>query len=327
MRRMRAHVQLEIVPGATHLFEEPGALELVSQLALRWCTKYLKGPHSDTRSPCWRVVPLPRGIRPRTSRVAGDDACCRPWGRLTRWTEVRLKSATHVVDAALIEFLDEGPSLCARRPCALRIQQTDIAAVQALEIETLEGQFIRLAFRATALPEQLDGLAPSEVDVSEPLRPVRRREMGLPDVRKCSIQALVLTLLLATSTHLAAQTAPDRLETVDLHSRVLVYASVKPSGSPPRTEVNRRGGLRQSPRRVSSWRRPGGPTGTRWPTWSRSKLAIRSGMALALERLPEASPVECSSACSPTACAARRTADRHTASEATSSRPASLWER
>jgi putative phosphoribosyl transferase len=43
MRRMRAPVHLEIVPGATHLFEEPGALELVSQLALRWCTKYLKG--------------------------------------------------------------------------------------------------------------------------------------------------------------------------------------------------------------------------------------------------------------------------------------------
>ena len=43
MRRMRAPVQLEIVPGATHLFEEPGALQLVSQLALKWCTKYLKG--------------------------------------------------------------------------------------------------------------------------------------------------------------------------------------------------------------------------------------------------------------------------------------------
>jgi dienelactone hydrolase len=42
MRRMRAPVELEIVPGATHLFEEPGALELVSQLALRWCAKHLK---------------------------------------------------------------------------------------------------------------------------------------------------------------------------------------------------------------------------------------------------------------------------------------------
>jgi dienelactone hydrolase len=43
MRRMRTQVQLEIVPGATHLFEEPGALELVSQLALRWCNTYLTG--------------------------------------------------------------------------------------------------------------------------------------------------------------------------------------------------------------------------------------------------------------------------------------------
>ena len=42
MRRMRAPVELEIVPGATHLFEETGALTLVAQLALSWCTKYLK---------------------------------------------------------------------------------------------------------------------------------------------------------------------------------------------------------------------------------------------------------------------------------------------
>jgi hypothetical protein len=88
-------------------------------------------------------------------------------GTLTRWRQVRLKSATHLVDAALFEFLDEGQSFCARRPCALRIQQTDVGAVQALEIETLEGQFIRLAFRATVLTEQLDGLAPDEVHLSE----------------------------------------------------------------------------------------------------------------------------------------------------------------
>jgi pimeloyl-ACP methyl ester carboxylesterase len=33
--------RLDIVPGATHLFEEPGALEKVSQLALAWFTQYL----------------------------------------------------------------------------------------------------------------------------------------------------------------------------------------------------------------------------------------------------------------------------------------------
>ena len=42
MRHMSAPVQLEIVPGATHLFEEPGALQLVSQLALQWCARYLR---------------------------------------------------------------------------------------------------------------------------------------------------------------------------------------------------------------------------------------------------------------------------------------------
>jgi putative phosphoribosyl transferase len=34
--RMRCEVKLEIVPGATHLFEEPGALEHVAQLASDW---------------------------------------------------------------------------------------------------------------------------------------------------------------------------------------------------------------------------------------------------------------------------------------------------
>lgn len=41
MRQMRAHVELTIVPGATHLFEERGALEEVSALAAEWCRRYL----------------------------------------------------------------------------------------------------------------------------------------------------------------------------------------------------------------------------------------------------------------------------------------------
>jgi dienelactone hydrolase len=44
MQRMRGPVQLEIVPGATHLFEEPGALEAVSRLARDWCERYLAPP-------------------------------------------------------------------------------------------------------------------------------------------------------------------------------------------------------------------------------------------------------------------------------------------
>jgi putative phosphoribosyl transferase len=36
MRHMRGHVKLAIVPGATHLFEEPGTLERVAALAGEW---------------------------------------------------------------------------------------------------------------------------------------------------------------------------------------------------------------------------------------------------------------------------------------------------
>jgi dienelactone hydrolase len=46
MRRMHAPVSLEIVPGATHLFEEPGTLEEVSRLALAWCQHYLGSSRS-----------------------------------------------------------------------------------------------------------------------------------------------------------------------------------------------------------------------------------------------------------------------------------------
>ena len=43
MSRMRCEVSLEIVPGATHLFEEPGALEEVSRLAGDWFTRRPRG--------------------------------------------------------------------------------------------------------------------------------------------------------------------------------------------------------------------------------------------------------------------------------------------
>jgi len=41
MRRMHAKVTLEIVPGATHLFPEPGALEQVARLARDWFVEQL----------------------------------------------------------------------------------------------------------------------------------------------------------------------------------------------------------------------------------------------------------------------------------------------
>jgi pimeloyl-ACP methyl ester carboxylesterase len=43
MRQMHGHVDLEIVPVATHLFEEPGTLERVCDLAAGWFARYLRG--------------------------------------------------------------------------------------------------------------------------------------------------------------------------------------------------------------------------------------------------------------------------------------------
>lgn len=47
--------QLVIVPGATHLFEEPGALDRVSELALDWFDRYLAGARSPS------AIPAPLG--------------------------------------------------------------------------------------------------------------------------------------------------------------------------------------------------------------------------------------------------------------------------
>ena len=38
---LRCPRQLDIVPGATHLFSEPGALEEVARLAEEWFLRYL----------------------------------------------------------------------------------------------------------------------------------------------------------------------------------------------------------------------------------------------------------------------------------------------
>jgi hypothetical protein len=84
---------------------------------------------------------------------------------VTHIPSVALKSVTLVSGASgpilRITFVN-GVSLCAVRPCVVRVQ-TDDGAEHALEVETADGGFIRLAFRATALPEQLDGIAPGEL--------------------------------------------------------------------------------------------------------------------------------------------------------------------
>jgi putative phosphoribosyl transferase len=48
-RQMRSECKIVIVPGATHLFEERGALEQVAKLATDWFAKYLKAAKGKDR--------------------------------------------------------------------------------------------------------------------------------------------------------------------------------------------------------------------------------------------------------------------------------------
>jgi pimeloyl-ACP methyl ester carboxylesterase len=48
--RLKAEKQLEIVPGATHLFEEPGTLQEVARLAAAWFRRYLGAQRAANRT-------------------------------------------------------------------------------------------------------------------------------------------------------------------------------------------------------------------------------------------------------------------------------------
>jgi len=64
--------------------------------------------------------------------------------------EVRFQDATEPV------------TVLVRRPTVLRLQDTADGAEQGLDIEDAEGACTRVRFRASALPEVLDGMAPGE---------------------------------------------------------------------------------------------------------------------------------------------------------------------
>ena len=65
-------------------------------------------------------------------------------------------------DFVRISFLD-GPCIRVDHPRTIRVEETDRGAERALEIESGANGLFRLAFRAAALPEELDGIAPSEL--------------------------------------------------------------------------------------------------------------------------------------------------------------------
>ncbi|PZR97583.1 MAG: hydrolase [Candidatus Chloroheliales bacterium] len=66
--------RIEIIPGATHLFEEPGKLEQVAQLARDWLTRYLTNDNQPLTTSQPTTSPL-RGA----GGEGGAKGCSRVW--------------------------------------------------------------------------------------------------------------------------------------------------------------------------------------------------------------------------------------------------------
>jgi hypothetical protein len=92
----------------------------------------------------------------------------RPGPELTSHTDWRpLESVTVTRTAgrptAIRVTFQGGPTVRVRAPRTLGVDRRDDGAERALEIDAAEGEFVRIVFRATALPEEVDGIAPAEL--------------------------------------------------------------------------------------------------------------------------------------------------------------------
>jgi putative phosphoribosyl transferase len=59
VERMTCEVQLQIVPGASHLFVEPDALEQVAALAASW---FVRHAHSSARPASGATAEIPDAL-------------------------------------------------------------------------------------------------------------------------------------------------------------------------------------------------------------------------------------------------------------------------
>lgn len=78
--------------------------------------------------------------------------------------------------------LQGGPTVLVRNPRSLGVDRREDGAERGLEIEAARGEFVRIVFRATARPEELDGIAAAEMQPAEPIAVARRRR-GRPGKR------------------------------------------------------------------------------------------------------------------------------------------------
>lgn len=146
-RIMNEVIDAEIV-GTRGRSDAPGMSQLITIPAVEW-QSFLERFGRRHRGWLATVHGIERGIPVTCAASVRLDSLALE--RRDREHVVRLTFANRV-------------SLCTPRPRTVRVQRTPERAELSLEIETAEGAFVRLAFRATAMPEELDGLAPGELN-------------------------------------------------------------------------------------------------------------------------------------------------------------------
>ena len=111
-------------------------------------------PRSD-----WRHFLEAFGARHRGWLTTVEQGAIRVAERPLGGVELRLVGDE--IDAILLRFGNGIGAVQLQAPRAVRVDATERGEETGLDLETPEG-LTRLRFRATALPEELDGMAPSE---------------------------------------------------------------------------------------------------------------------------------------------------------------------
>lgn len=107
-----------------------------------------------------------RGWRTRVVRVGpgAELLSSTSWHPLDVMTPAT--AGRHVT--AVVVHVRGAPAVLVGAPRALAIDRRDDGADCALEIDAAGGEFVRVTFRATARAEELDGLAPAELEATGP---------------------------------------------------------------------------------------------------------------------------------------------------------------
>jgi hypothetical protein len=107
----------------------------------------------------WREFLPAFGIRHRGWLTTLEQGPIRISDRPLASVDVRLAGSE--IGAVLLRFGDGAGAIQVEAPRAVRLNETAPGQEAGLELESAEG-LTRLTFRASALPEALDGIAPSE---------------------------------------------------------------------------------------------------------------------------------------------------------------------